>query len=111
MGRRSDKGRAIARYLTGRTGVPFIRWENNGIAAPYPYVIHAITDMKIERFREALNKPTQGLNIVVRYDGLINDLNDAWVGMRLDDFVVLMQAHYESIQDRIKERGSDASGH
>lgn len=105
MGRREEKGRAVARYLTGRTGIPFIRWEQGrNIDAPYPYKITLVTEAKIEGFREALNTPRSGLNIVVRYDGFIDNIDNAWVGMSLQDFVYLLQAHYESNKDRIANK-------
>ena len=29
MGTRKDRGKAVARYLTRSTGIPFIEWESN----------------------------------------------------------------------------------
>lgn len=104
MGFRDEKGKAIARYILGHTGIPTLAWTRGGnMEAPPPYRIRVVTDRSLDRFRLTLEERTSGrLNIVVRYDGDIPELEDAWVGMRLSDFVQLLQAHYEANRDRVE---------
>ena len=102
MGLRADKGRAIVRYLLGHTGIPALRWTPNGVESPPPYNITILTAARMEDWRIAMNaRPKSGINIVVRYDGYVDGLENAWVGMRLSEFVPLLKLHYDDNQDRV----------
>lgn len=103
MGIRADKGRSVAKYIGGHTGMPFVRWDNNGLHSPAPYRFDLTTSKKLDNWHNQLREPrTNGLYAAIRYDYTVPTLNDAWVGMHLDDYVTLLTSHYESIQDRIK---------
>jgi hypothetical protein len=107
MGRREEKGRAVARYILGQTGIPFVSWvKGENIEAPFPYRFNLITAASVQRFAEAMKKNVTGLNIVIRYDGFIDDIEQAWVAMPLRDAIVLLKAHHDTIQDRINTEGA-----
>lgn len=99
MGRRSDKGRRVTRYLTGHTGIPLLRYDGltNTIEAPAPYSISLITDAKWWRFGErvAATNDQPGIPFVIRYDGYIDDIDNAIVGCNLRAFTQLLTKHYE----------------
>lgn len=45
--------------------------------------------------------PRDGINAVIRYDAHIDGVNDAVVGMRLETFAMLLESHYNKVQDRV----------
>lgn len=98
MGVRRDKGKAVARYLTGRTGIPSLHWAgvDNSIDAPAPYVIDLTTSRKLQNWHDSIREEGQGIRIAIRYDGSMDSVEQAWVGISLRDFAPLLQAHYES---------------
>lgn len=98
MGVRRDKGLALTRYLTGVTGIPFLKWDGivSSIDAPAPYDIDVVTSRKLQNWHDKLREEIPGVHIVIRYDNGMPSLEQAWVGMRLRDFAPLLQAHYES---------------
>lgn len=103
MGVRRDKGNALARYIVGSTGIPFIRWEGVSLHAPSPYLFDVTTSRSLDNWHRIIreiddDKP----RMVIRYDNTLPDVSHAWVGMKLNGFLPLLTAHYESIQDRIK---------
>jgi len=101
---RNEKGRALSRFLTGRTGIPMLSWDymESRIDAPPPYRIDVTTSAKIEHFRKLLmDKPGTSTHMVIRFDKFIPGIEGAWVGMRLADFTPLLTAHYQTISDRI----------
>lgn len=106
MGIRNDKGRAINRFLTGRTGIPLLHWDafNSRIDAPAPYTIKVTTDAAHFRFFEtvrALPDSKTGIEFVIRYDGYCQTVDQAIVGMKLESFTRLLTTHYEANHDRI----------
>lgn len=103
MGVRRDKGNALARYLTGTTGIPFIRWEGTTLEAPSPYLIDVTTSRSLENWHNLIrNMGETKPHMAIRYDNTLPDVSQAWVAMKLNGFTPLLTAHYESIQDRIK---------
>lgn len=98
MGRRTDKGNALTRYLTGKTGIPFLKWDGvfGRIEAPAPYKIDVTTSRKLQNWHDTLREEAPEVHIAIRYDNGMDSLEQAWVGMRLKDFAPLLQAHYES---------------
>lgn len=105
MGVRRDKGKAITRYLTGSTGIPFLLWDGiqNAIEAPAPYKIDVTTSRSLENWHNLIrsiegDKPV----MAIRYDNTLPDVSHAWVAMKLGGFVPLLTAHYNTMQDRIK---------
>lgn len=106
MGVRSDKGKALTRYLTGATGIPFLAWNHahSQIDAPYPYTFTVTTSRKLENWHDLI----RGLDgpmprAIIRYDNALPDVSHAWVGMKLSGFVPLLTAHYNTIADRIEK--------
>lgn len=102
---RADKGRAIARYLTGSSGIPLISWDtaSGDLLAPSPYFFTATTDAASWRFWEKVKDlPDKKVSAVIRYDKWIDNTADAVAGIRLSTLGVLLSAHYE-MNDR-KER-------
>jgi hypothetical protein len=101
--KRSLKGSVIAKFLTGHTGIPFLRWngETSTVDAPPPYFIKVTTDAASWRFFQAVKDCPDGVSFVVRYDNFIDGIEDAVVGMRLSSFVSLLETHYNTIADRI----------
>lgn len=105
MGARTDKGKALTRYLTGTTGIPFLAWDGRfgRIDAPPPYLIRVTTSRKLENWHDDIRHSLPGgLDISIRYDNSVPSLDQAWVGMQLHSFVPLLTAHYQSIQDRVQ---------
>lgn len=103
MGVRRDKGAALTRYLTGSTGIPTLSWDNGVILAPSPYRIEVTTNRKLETWHELMRRlPADKPHMAIRYDNVLPDVSYAWVGMTLGGIAPLLQAHYETIADRIK---------
>lgn len=103
MGVRRDKGVALVRYLTGSTGIPLLSWDGEGIAAPAPYEISVTTNRKLANWHELMRDlPADKPHMAIRYDNLLPNVSYAWVGMTLGGFAPLLQAHYNTIADRIK---------
>lgn len=105
MGVRRDKGRALTRYLTGSTGIPFLHWDgiNGCIDAPHPYVIDVTTSRALANWHDLIRDikdDTQ--HMVIRYDNSLPDVSHAWVAMKLSGFTPLLTAHYNTLQDRIE---------
>lgn len=103
--KRGDKTRAIVRYIVSRTGIPLISWDgmSSRISAPAPYGFDVVTDAATWRFFQYIRElPDNQLNAVVRYDKFIEHIDDAVVGMRLSTYVQLLEAHYKTIEDRIR---------
>lgn len=72
------------------------------IDAPAPYHLDVVTSRKLDNWHSHLRLENPGIYASIRYDNNIDDVSQAWVGMHLSDFVVLLKAHYETIEDRIK---------
>lgn len=105
MGVRTDKGKALTRYLTGHTGIPMLTWDGlqSRIDAPPPYLIDVTTSRKLENWHALLREQLPGgLSIAIRYDNGMPSLDQAWVGMQLRSFLPLLTAHYESIRPRVQ---------
>lgn len=105
MGVRTDKGKALTRYLTGNTGIPMLTWDGTHgiIEAPPPYRIDVTTSRKLEEWHELIREEMpDGLSIAIRYDNGMPGLDQAWVGMQLHSFLPLLTAHYESIRPRVQ---------
>lgn len=103
MGGRTDKGKAVTRYLTGSTGIPMLRWDglNSAVTAPYPYVIDVTTSRKLDNWHDLLRQDWGiATHMAIRYDFQMDSVADAWVGMSLRAFAPLLKAHYEAITER-----------
>ena len=96
--KRSDKGKKVARYITGHAGVPFLRFEGitSTIEAPSPYSIDVVTDAKWWRFGEkvAATNEVTGIPFVVRYDAYITSVDEAVVGCNLRTFQELLHKYH-----------------
>lgn len=99
--RRADKGRAIARYLIGRVGIPTLRWDGTSseVLSPPPYRFYVTTDAASWRFWKYIKDDPKAF--VIRYDKFIDDIDHAVVGMTLETFALLLKDNYDNIQDRI----------
>lgn len=100
--KRNDKGKAVARYITGHAGIPLLRfdYESSTIDAPTPYNIRVVTDAKWWRWSEyvkATNSKT-GVPFVVRYDGYINGVDEAIVGCNLRTFTQLLETYENNLR-------------
>lgn len=103
MGVRRDRGLALARYLTGSTGIPFIRWDGMGLDAPAPYSFGVTTSRKLQVWHDRIwELPVDKPHCVIRYDSAMPDVSHAWVAMKLGGVAPLLGLHYDSISDRIK---------
>jgi len=104
MGRRRDKSLALTRYLTGSSGIPGLHWSGTSeIDAPSPYRISLTTARKLDEWHDAIrfsddDKP----HMLIRYDYSMDSPADAWVAMRLHNFIPLLTAHYETLRERIE---------
>lgn len=104
MGIRQDKSRAVVRYLTGYTGIPFLSWNGTSrLEAPAPYRIEVTTSRKLQNWHDLIRAaPEMSQTMVIRYDNSLTDVSHSWVAMPLGGFAPLLAAHYETIQDRIR---------
>lgn len=105
--KRKDKGERIIRYITGNSGIPGIsyQYEANAVNAPYPYKLGVTTAAQNWRFMQAVRElPHDRIGGIVRYDGYVQTVDEAVVGMRLDTFCQLLAVHYETIRERFEER-------
>lgn len=97
MGRRRDKALAVTRYLTGTTGIPFIRWDGVRIESPSPYLIELTTDSVWDRFGSKVRATNEQLGIpfVIRYDGYVDGVENAIVGTNLKAFTQLLHNYHQ----------------
>lgn len=97
MGRRRDKALAVTRYLTGTTGIPFIRWDGVRIEAPSPYGIEIVTDAVWDRFGSKVRATSEqvGIPFVIRYDGYVDGVENAIVGTNLKAFAQLLHNYHQ----------------
>jgi hypothetical protein len=100
--RRQDKGRAVARYITGSTGIPGCAWDggHSSILMPYPYKIDVTTSKKLQHWHDLIRSypdESPNINACIRFDAGIDVVSGAWVGLPLGQFSRLLAAHYESI--------------
>jgi hypothetical protein len=104
--RRLDKGKAVTRYISTRTGIPTLYFDasNNQIDSPPPYRFAVSTDASWCRLGSYLkNLPEDSISAAVRYDKFVEGgIDNAVVAMRLSTFVQLVECHYNTIQDRIE---------
>jgi hypothetical protein len=100
---KTSKGASVSRFLTGTTGIPLLTWDygQSEISAPPPYHIKVTTDAASWRFWKIVADLPQGISFVVRYDKYIHGVEDAVVGIRLSALAPLLEAHYNTISDRI----------
>lgn len=106
---RVQKGNMVARYFTGHSAIPGIRYEGSGgrLEAPWPYLIHVMTDRRTWRFMEHVAQMQPGsMSAVIRFDKYIESVDAAVVGMRLDTFSQLAAIHYET-QIRPRQEGNE----
>lgn len=97
MGVRADKGRALARYITGTTGIPFVAWEGTGIASPYPYQVSVTTSRALVNWHRDIHELSSDKpHMAIRYDNSLPDVSHAWVAMTLGGFAPLWKAHYDT---------------
>ena len=101
MGERHHKIARIARYLTGAAGIPGIRMEAMAIHAPVPFRFTVTTDRKYEDWGDHIyhDSPDGRISVHIRYYNRMPDPASAWVGMRLDQFAVLLKAYQEKIEE------------
>jgi hypothetical protein len=105
MGQRTVKVRSVANYLRTRTGIPDISpAPGNTISAPYPYGFTVATEASLSKMAGLVRDlPHAGIPAVVRYDGFIESVDDAWVIYRMSAAVKLMEAYYEANLDRFRK--------
>jgi hypothetical protein len=98
MGARRDRGLAVTRYLTGRTGIPGLSWEgeHSEILSPFQYQIDLTTSRKLQVWHDLIRQELNKTHIVIRYDASMDSIDQAWVGMLMYDFVPLLTNHYET---------------
>lgn len=105
MGIRATKGNALARYLTGSTGIPFISWDGHDsrVNMPSPYSVDVTTARKLQVWHDNIRSdvPDHMIHASVRYDMMFDSIEQAWVGMNLRSFSTLLATHYDANRDRI----------
>lgn len=97
---RVDKGKAVSRYLTAATGIPLLSFDKDTsrIVGPPPFEFVVTTDAAGWRFFQAIRSTDSP---VIRYDGYVGVVEDAYVGMKLSTFATLLSVQYNSLQDRV----------
>lgn len=107
MGIRTDKGKSVARFLTGHTGIPLLSWDgaHSRVIAPPPYTFDVTTSRKLQNWHDLIRGyATSGTarQFAIRYDNSLESVDQAWVGMNLQTFTDLLSAHYERIRPRVQ---------
>lgn len=100
--KRRDKVGGVARYLTGATGIVGIRaTATKEIEAPLPYHLSVSVNRVLHHwYADIKAMPATGIHACIRYDGGIQTVAEAWVGMRLDHFATLLKAHHDMRGER-----------
>lgn len=101
---RRDKMLTVSRYLTAASGIPGIRYDGTSVLeSPYPYQLQVCTGRVLHLWHERISElPANRIGGVIRSDKMIDSIPESWVGMRLDQFCMLIGMHYEN---NIKGRG------
>lgn len=108
MGRRRDKGMAVARYLTGETGIPFIRWDYGGLHAPHPLRLDLQTEATNWKYWKAVHAlGTEDISAVIRYDAYIESIPDAVVTTKLATFTRMLATLNETGNLEIRHRNEE----
>ena len=105
MGARADKGKRVTKYLGAASGFPFFQYEGATarILSPAPYNFKIVTANSNDLLWKTVKAlPETGINGIVRYDAYIESVDKAVMCIPLASFAPLLEAHYLSIQDRIK---------
>ena len=109
VGKRRDKGLAVARYLTGETGIPLISWTTDGLDCPHPFKFKLLTEATNWKYWQAANAldPKDDMSVIIRYDGYMESIDDALVTMKIQTFTRLISEwadhHHLEIRSRHKE--------
>jgi len=101
---RKDKVNAVKRYLTAQSGIPLISWDgvSNRLDAPPPYAFCISTDLAGSRFFQNVNAlSTEMIDVLIRYDAYIDNVDKAVVAMPLRTFTKLLIPHYEQARPRV----------
>jgi hypothetical protein len=103
----------VSTYIVKHAGIPFPKAKRNkaNIPMPFPYVARATATRtqqglyhhKQEVFDERKNGT---LPFIVHFTAFHEHTGDATVMMRLEDFCVLLEAHYEKITKETEQDGT-----
>lgn len=96
MGKRSDKGNAIARFILGNTGMPGVSWNQDVLSCPAPYSMSTTTGLTVAHWTDRIRVEHQRMHIAIRYNYSMDSVANAWVGMQLHQFVPILKAHYDT---------------
>lgn len=97
--KRGEKVKAIARYLRSHTGIPLIfdMPHENRLEAPSDYGFYVTTDGSLQRFWAAgYATEREKIDVVIRFDNRLQQVDDSLVLMRLDTFTRLLTAYHNS---------------
>lgn len=100
--KRSEKGARIARFIGNHAGWIGLRWDNatSTLNAPFPHAIRVVTERSTVNFMIACRHlPEKGLPVVIRYDGDIESVDRAIVGMTLHTYATLVAGYEEGRQN------------
>jgi hypothetical protein len=103
---RLEKGKRIARFLTGVTGLIGLNYQyhSNEVSVPKPHRVTLSTHRSNELFMQMVRKlgDEEGMPVVVRYDGDYGSVDEATVSMTLRTYAEFLscwsQAHNEGRQ-------------
>ena len=94
MGTRRDKGQRVARLITGKTGL-ITEWDpRQGFLTERPYGFTLASDRSLARHAGLVKElPLEGMHAVVRFDGDMPGVHDAWITFRIDTGLELLAMH------------------
>lgn len=94
MGTRRDKGKRVANLITGKTGL-ITEWEpRQGFLTERPYGFTLASDRSLARHAALVNAlPPEGMHAVIRFDGGMPGVHDAWITFRIDAGLELLAMH------------------
>lgn len=101
MGVRRDKGKRIANLITGKTGL-ITEWDpRGGFITERPYGFTLSSDRSLlGHSRLVKTLPADGPHAVIRFDGDMDSVHDAWITFRIDVGLELLAMH-----DRLRKEG------
>lgn len=110
MGLRQERIKSVVRAIVGGAGISGVSSDSQDVRMPYPYHVTVTTSAKHDvwlRMMRNGNLPRR-VNMHFRVSRDYNGGVTRVVAMPLDDFIPLLQAHYEKIQ---REGRSNAPEH
>ena len=87
----------MANYLTRSTGIPFIEWESNRLAAPAPYYFPFTNGRTKEPWILSLPSNPDRFTAAIKMDSNTEGAPNALALLRLSQFAELLKMHGDAL--------------